>query len=153
VAAGGTIDPGTATTGILTLTGALTTTGGSATPVLRFDIGGLDRGTDYDAINGLTGLSLAGTLRVNLTGGFDPSLGTSFRLLDWAALSATLPNGYDNGLLFDLPTFGTLGEKTFSAADFFTTGNITVVPEPSRALLLMIGIIGLLMRRRRPASL
>ena len=39
--------------------------------------------------------------------------------------------------------------RTFSINDFTFNGNVTAIPEPSRALLLGLGSIGLIFRRRR----
>ena len=63
-------------------------------------------------------------------------------------LSGTQYDGTgDGGFDLDLPdlTAGLLWDTSL----FTTYGVVFVVPEPSRALFLMIGLLGLMMRRRR----
>jgi autotransporter-associated beta strand protein len=73
----------------------------------------------------------------------------SWRLLDWYALAGTAPTGTFDTALLELPTLtGTLG---WDLSKLYTAGTISVVvvPEPTRALLFALGLIGLLIRRRR----
>ncbi|MFN0076932.1 MAG: PEP-CTERM sorting domain-containing protein [Prosthecobacter sp.] len=88
----------------------------------------------------------------------------TFNLLDWANLTTTtfasrfsagsyggylLGNGDDN-LGFDLPDISSSGYG-WDISNFITNGTIAtvVVPEPSRALLLMFGLAGFVTRRHR----
>jgi fibronectin-binding autotransporter adhesin len=72
-----------------------------------------------------------------------------WRLLDWNTLGGTAPTGTFDTALFELPTLtGMLG---WDLSQFYTAGTISVaaVPEPTRALLLAFGLVGILIRRRR----
>jgi autotransporter-associated beta strand protein len=73
-----------------------------------------------------------------------------WRLLDWYALAGTAPTGTFDTELVELPTLsGTLG---WDLSQLYTAGTIAVVvvvPEPTRALLFALGLISLLIRRRR----
>src|SRR5262249_13029891 len=95
---------------------------------LIMEIGGLSRGTQYDAIDATGTLGLGGTLDVDLINGFSPVLGNSFDILDWGTLSGTfgalsLP-GLAPGLVWDTSQLYTAGVLTIGA-----------VPEPSTLLL------------------
>lgn len=104
-------------------------------------------GSSYDQVQ-VTGGNLqvdsTTTLQVSLQ--YTPQAGDSFDLLDWVSLTGdsnlqdnlSLPNLGGLGLLWDFSSFNTLGIL-----------GIQAVPEPSRALLLMLGILGGLLRRRR----
>jgi len=72
-----------------------------------------------------------------------------WRLLDWNTVGGTVPTGTFDTALLELPTLtGTLG---WDLSKLYTAGTISVVvvPEPTRALLFALGLIGLLIRRRR----
>lgn len=85
------------------------------------------------------------TLKVNTTlNALDFLEGDRWRLLDWSSLSVT---GNPNDLTLDLPALS--GSLTWNTSQLFTTGNITIVPEPSRALLAALGLLALALRRRR----
>jgi autotransporter-associated beta strand protein len=97
---------------------------------------------------------------------FTPQMGQIFNLLDWSNLVATNFTGFtynsgyltgnnDEGADLDLPDISSSG-LLWDFSRFTTSGNIAVVsivPEPSRALLLMLGLVGLMTRRRRSRSL
>ena len=111
-------------------------------------------GTGYN-VNFLT---TTGSLQV-VGSTYTPAIGQVFNLLDWASLvnpnftGFTFNSGYltgngDEGADLDLPDISASGLR-WDFSRFTTSGNIVVVPEPSRALLLMFGLAGLLMRRRR----
>jgi hypothetical protein len=84
------------------------------------------------------------------------SYGDVFNLLDWANLfnmngftvTAGLYDGSgDSGSDLDLPT---LSSGLFWNTSLFATyGTVFIVPEPSRMLLLLLGLLGLCFRRRR----
>jgi autotransporter-associated beta strand protein len=74
--------------------------------------------------------------------GYVPSYGDIFDLMDWT--TAAPVSGTPT---FDLPTLS--GGLAFNTDLFATNGLIVVVPEPSRAVLMLLGLLGLLMRRRR----
>jgi len=152
--------------------GTLTFTPASGSGSFDFQSGsstvlGLNPGGAGDLLN-FDGLS-AGTLNFNgnlsvLATGYIPSSIEVFNLLDWTNLSTVnfhsrfnagsyagflLGNGDDN-LGFDLPDISSSG-FAWDISNFTTLGQIAVVvvPEPSRAVLLMLGLLGVWGRRRR----
>lgn len=113
---------------------------------------------DLLVFSGATGSTLAfsGNLSVRPEG-FNATAGQVFNLLDWGTVSADF-TGFnvgtnfrtgadDNGSQFDLPEL--TGGLFWDVSRFTTSGVIVVVPEPGRALLLMLGFIAFLFRRRR----
>ncbi|MFZ4763576.1 MAG: beta strand repeat-containing protein, partial [Roseimicrobium sp.] len=74
--------------------------------------------------------------------------GDSYDLLDWSAVSFRV--GYTTGAVEDYFTLPDLGESNrWDLSRFVSEGVIFVAPEPSRALLLLLGLMALFMRRRR----
>ncbi len=73
-----------------------------------------------------------------------PQLGDVFNLIDWASYSGSFNASTD----FSLPSLSASG-LSWDTSAFTTYGLIVVVPEPSRALFLMLGLLGLFVRRRR----
>ena len=153
--------------------GTLTFTPASGSGSFDFQSGssvvlGLNPGGTGDLLsfNGISNGTLLfnGNLSVTAPGYNRVSVDT-FNLLDWANLSTTtfhsrfssasysgflLGNGDDN-LGFDLPDISSSGYG-WDISQFITNGTIStvfVIPEPSRALLLMLGLMGLVTRRRR----
>ncbi len=104
---------------------------------------------------------------VTFVSGYTPVVGDVFDLYDWATLNlggyagtgalltTTGAGVYGNGLLTAGGTLGDLNLPTLSGGllwdvqKFQSHGVLIVVPEPSRALLVLGGFVGLLMRRRR----
>lgn len=79
-----------------------------------------------------------------------PAVGDVFNLMDWTgAMLFTGTNTSLNTANFDFTAAGFSGEFAFDTSAFATHGIIVVVPEPSRALLLLLGLLGLFARRRR----
>ncbi len=158
-------DSGGTGTGTLTMTD-LVFSPSSTTTVAELQItGSSGLGTlasDRIIING--SLTLNGSSNIIVTGvGYTPTLGDAFALIDWATvldtgLSSTFSTGTNNrsgantgneGNL-DLPDISSFG-FTWDIRDFSGTGSLTIVviPEPSRALLLLIGLATLCLTRRR----
>lgn len=85
---------------------------------------------------------------------YKPEFGDVFNLLDWATLhpnSYSVGGDYRNGGLLgdlDLPDLSLSG-LFYDTALFASYGIVVIVPEPSRALLLLLGCVGLVLRRRR----
>jgi len=122
--------------------------------------------TSWEAGTGIHDrVSVSGTLSLNATGqikitnpdSYTIVHGDVFDLLDWASISVgTFDFGgtyRDGGLIgdLDLPTLG--AGLAWNTALFQTNGILVVVPEPARALLLLCGFLGLMMRRRRASTL
>lgn len=122
--------------------------------------------SDLLSFNGLSNGTLLFNGNLSVTApGYNPVSVDTFNLLDWANLSTTtfhsrfsstsysgflFGNGDDN-LGFDLPDISSSGYG-WDISQFITNGSIStvfVIPEPSRALLLMLGLMGLVTRRRR----
>jgi hypothetical protein len=83
----GQVNPGgDGTAGILTITGSFTQT---ADGILSIDVGGYNAGTDFDQLNVSGALTLDGTLTINLIGGFVPSTGNAFQVLNFNSVSGS----------------------------------------------------------------
>lgn len=115
-----------------------------------------DGGSTYN----LNFLTTSGSLQV-LSSGFTPALGQVFNLIDWGNLVSTNFTGFNIGSsirtgnnldanegAFDLPDISTFG-LGWDVSRFTASGNIAVVPEPGRFLLLCFGLSLSLFRRRR----
>jgi hypothetical protein len=95
---------------------------------VALQIGGLIRGTDYDAIDvgGAGALTFGGALDVSLIDGFAPASGDSFDLFDFTTGTGVFDP-------FDLPAL-TAG-LTWDTSGLYTNGTLTIVasaiPEPS----------------------
>jgi len=83
VASSGLVAPGqsTGTTGILTDTGAYTQ---YAAGSLDISIGGATAGTKFDELKSTTA-TLGGTLNIDLTNGFVPTIGSKFKIVDYSS--------------------------------------------------------------------
>jgi fibronectin-binding autotransporter adhesin len=117
--------------------------------------------TDRILIDGVFSLNDASIINVLPLSLITLNDGDVFNLLDWQSLAATTfdvgtnlrQSGNGGGDLFlpDISGFGS-GSYGWNVASFLTNGEIsvtTIVPEPSRALLLLAGLAGLMLRRRR----
>lgn len=87
---------------------------------------------------------IEGTVQLAALGGYVPQYGDIFDLLDWAGVGdlSAVPN-------FDFSGISLGAGLGFNTDLFASHGIIVVVPEPSRAMLVMCGLLGLLSRRRR----
>jgi autotransporter-associated beta strand protein len=114
-------------------------------------------------------LTINGTLTAGgkitlLNNGYNPAHGDVFKLIDWTTLSGTFSVG---GTLLNTGLFRT-GAETGLDLDLFELGSgfrwdvslfntqgivVVVVPEPGRALLLLLGLMALFFRRRRHTAL
>ncbi len=173
VATGGTLAPGVAGAGQFTVDGNLAlNTGGS----LALELGGATANDaevirDHLANNGgsLAGLTIlagyetentglhdfisigggavpdfSGTVKLTTIAAYNPVYGDIFDLLDWAAVG-----GATGAPTFDFSMIVMDSGLAFNTDLFAANGIVVVVPEPSRVLLLMLGLLGLMLRRRR----
>jgi autotransporter-associated beta strand protein len=106
---------------------------------------------------------LTSTGRLEVVGSsFTPQKGQIFNLLDWGNLVTTnnftgftFNSGYltgngDEGTDLDLPNLDSgVSGLYWDVSRFTASGNIVVVPEPSRVLLLLTGLVAMVPRRRR----
>lgn len=159
VSIAGTVAPGlpTANDGIGTLTfspadGNVTfASGSSAIFQLRAD--GLNDRLVFNGLgSGLLDLSSLspGSLSVVFAAGYAPAVNDTFDLLDWTALTGSGVSGLSSGLL-SLSTTGFDPSWSWDLSQFTTAGiiSITVVPEPSRVLLIAAALVSPGLRRRR----
>ncbi len=59
---------------------------------VNMEIGGLARGTQYDALNVAGKLTFGGTLNIVLINGWVPSLGDTYNLFDWGTTAGSFTN-------------------------------------------------------------
>jgi autotransporter-associated beta strand protein len=107
-------------------------------------------GGRYDQldINGTLNLNASGTIKVEFVDGYVASAGDVFNLLDWLALGAGNTFTLADLDLSAVASWG--GGLHFETDKFLSHGIIYVaVPEPSRALLVLTGIMWCGLRRRR----
>jgi autotransporter-associated beta strand protein len=111
---------------------------------------------DRLAVDGTLSLSSGGQITVTNDNSYSIQFGDIFNLLDWTTLNindftygGTVRSG---GLVGDL-TLPTLGDNLFYDTSLFATyGIVTVVPEPGRLLLLLVGLSAVMFRRQRRSS-
>lgn len=129
-------DPDYYLPGILTINGVYEQQAGGT---LYIEIGGTDRGVDYSALVVNNDVTLAGTLTVELTEGFQPQEGCTFDILDWG-------NTITGAFVLDLPA---LSYGSWDTSNLYINGEIEVVPEPATLMLLSIGGLAALRRGRK----
>jgi autotransporter-associated beta strand protein len=101
------------------------------------------KGTTYDllSVGGTLNLLSNSVLNVTLSS-YTPVLGDSYDILDWGTLSGTF------GTINPLPTLS--AGLSWDTSQLYTTGTISVVPEPATFVLLaMAAAMMLLLRRKR----
>lgn len=147
-----TIDPGFSP-GVLTVNGNVTL---SSTSTLAMEIGGLTQGTLYDYLDVNGTLTLAGLLNLSFLNDFQNSLGMG-NLFTLATSDAAVLGGFSNvangGFLTDMASLHTFSVH-YGAGSLYNPNDVVlyaVTPEPGRALLLMLGLLGLTQRRKRHA--
>jgi autotransporter-associated beta strand protein len=108
---------------------------------------------DYINVTGALTLSAGSKVHVLENGTMTYGYGQVFNLLDWGSVTSGLDlgTGFSSGGVFGdfyLPDLNLSGFAWDTSA-FATHGILVVVPEPSRSLFLLLGLIGLMLRRRR----
>jgi hypothetical protein len=97
-------------------------------PATVFDLGGTARGSEYDALLVTGPLTLDGAFELRLGLGFHPSEGDTFDLFDFGSLIGR----------FDTVSLPLLAEGlAWNDSQLYVDGTITVIPEPSSAVLLL----------------
>ncbi|MFA6288056.1 MAG: autotransporter-associated beta strand repeat-containing protein [Opitutaceae bacterium] len=117
-----------------------------STGILVMELGGLARGTGYDALDITGSFTPGGTLTVSLIDGFQPALGNSFDLFNFSSIGGT----FATLNLADISGSG----LTWDTSALYTAGILSVisssVPEPSTyAALLGAVALGFVACRRR----
>ncbi|MEZ5385656.1 MAG: autotransporter-associated beta strand repeat-containing protein [Prosthecobacter sp.] len=99
---------------------------------------------DFISVGGAAAPDFSGTVKLTTISSYNPVYGDVFDLLDWTFVgSATGTPTFDfSSIVLDAG----LG---FNTELFATNGIVVIVPEPSRGLLLLFGLLGLMLRRRR----
>ena len=116
-----------------------------STGILVMELGGLARGTGYDALDITGSFTPGGTLTVSLINGFQPALGNSFDLFNFTSIGGTFAT-------LDLADISGSG-LTWDTSALYTIGilGVTAIPEPSTyaALLGACALTLVVCRRRR----
>ena len=105
--------------------------------VLAIELAGSD---NYDLLDIQGSAEFGGALDVSLLGGFQPSLGDEFDILNFSSASGS----------FDTMSLPELGDGLqWDMSNLYAAGNLTVVPEPAGILLLVCGsfVFGFIRRR------
>jgi MYXO-CTERM domain-containing protein len=153
VAVNGNLNPGNSP-GSQTYASGLTLGAASTTTMEIAGLGGV-AGTDFDFIN-VTGGTMTndGSLTIVDFGGFDISAQTgTYNLFDFVAVAGDFDvvTVDGNALTYSVGTddwSATVGDATYNFAEGTGVLSVTVVPEPTAALLGGLGLLGLLRRRR-----
>jgi hypothetical protein len=142
-----TIAPGMSP-GTLTINGNLTLSSGST---LAMELGGLTQGSLYDYLDVNGVLTLAGMLDLDFINDFQNSL-TSGEILTLATANSAILGSFSNVATgsYLLTNFPIALQVWYGAGSPFGAETLVVaIPEPSRAMLIMLGGLALLQRRRR----
>ena len=110
---------------------------------------------DYLNVAGAFTITSGGRIEVSYANAYAPSGGDLFNLMDWGSLVNTtsfsagprLRTGGELG--FDLVLPSLAPGQFWDTSLFLNYGTLVVVPEPGRALLMMLGLMALFLRRRR----
>lgn len=123
---------------------------------IHYQLGGTSQGTEYDhlVINGTFDPTANTIFKVSWASGYVASYMDEFDLINWYGISSTDWNGFNVDTNLDLQdTLEALNAAglTWDTSDFLEHGIIRValVPEPSRALLLLLAFSCYSLRRRR----
>jgi autotransporter-associated beta strand protein len=101
---------------------------------------------DVVSVNGAAAPVINGTFKIDPTflNSYNPMFGDVFDFLDWTAVG-----GITGTPTFDFGGIDLGGDLAFNTQLFASHGIIVIVPEPSRVIFLMLGLLGLMLRRRR----
>jgi autotransporter-associated beta strand protein len=96
---------------------------------------------------GALDISSGATLKLNNPNALSFMSGDMFRVIDWTGLT-TLTGAWST---IDSSALALGGGLTLDTSNLYSSGVVSIVgvPEPSRAVLLLLGLLGLVTRRRR----
>ena len=137
--------------GMVTLDGSLFTTFDLWSGVGSATLNG-PGSSDLLVLGGTSGIALGGTLEVvNMSGSTSWEKFDSWQIFDWTALSGGAVAPGMGGNVFSTITLPSLAGTDFiwDTSLLYTAGTITIVPEPSRMVLLGFGLLLGILRRRR----
>jgi MYXO-CTERM domain-containing protein len=109
---------------------------------LALDLLGAAPGSGHDQLNVAGSALLDGTLALTFGAGFSPQQGSSFVLMTWGQGSGRFADYSVSGLAQGLGTQLVYGEHALQL-------NVTAVPEPASWALMLVGVAGLRVWRRR----
>lgn len=138
------------------------TTSGSASTIFGFsslltldlwsttgtDMTGTLAAADMLRLFGTLDITSGAVLQLSNPNSLTFTTGDVFRVIDWTGMTSRTGSWSLDTSAINLPSGATL-----DTSNLYTLGSISIlgVPEPSRALLLMLGVTGLVTRRRRPS--
>lgn len=103
---------------------------------------------DHLDITGSLTLGASSLIQIRLFG-YTAGFGDVFNLIDWTTLGNATANGFDPETDFDFSDAALDFGLAWETDRFLSDGIIYVIPEPSRSLLLLTGLLLTLSRRRR----
>ena len=121
--------------GFLPITGNYTQ---DAAATLKIGLAGTANG-EYDRLLVAGALNVSGALDIQLLDGFTPTGDSEFHVLDATDLSGA----YSSLVLPDL-----LGNLSWDSSRLYSSGTLSVIPEPATLSLLTLGGLMILRRRR-----
>jgi fibronectin-binding autotransporter adhesin len=142
----------------------LTTDGTDFTTSISYVDNWKTAGSGYDSLKltngifnlGVTDETAGGTIKLLDNGPTSYSAGNIFKLLDWSTVgtadSLLVGSGGFTLSNLNLDSVALGSGLAWDTSAFTTYGVIVVVPEPSRALFLLLGLLGLVLRRWRHKS-
>lgn len=107
---------------------------------LEMELGGHVLGSEYDHLTVTGAANLDGTLDIVFLDGFSPTNGASFDLFNW--------DGGTSGTFSNITSSALPGGLSWDTSELYTTGTISVIPEPATLAFLGIFGSGLLIVRR-----
>ncbi|MDF7801964.1 hypothetical protein P4C99_20985 [Pontiellaceae bacterium B1224] len=99
--------------------------------ILEMELGGYESGSEYDRLTVTDSTDLFGGLELVFLNEFIPTYGSSFNLFNW--------DGGVNGTFSSITPL--TGDLEWDTSELYTTGTLSVIPEPSAASL--IGVFGI----------